>query len=82
MGVHQVRYIVRPPNACPAELKSGSVPGASCEFDTAFVAACQSTGLLRAQYLFDAISYDAACVVFRVEQGCVRHSLGEEAFTI
>ncbi|WP_050420530.1 hypothetical protein [Bradyrhizobium tropiciagri] len=40
MGVHKIRYVVRPPGACPKELLSGKGPGGACEVDTDFVAAC------------------------------------------
>ena len=40
MGVHKIRYIVRPASACPADLISGNGPSGQCEVDTDFVAAC------------------------------------------
>jgi hypothetical protein len=40
MGVHKIRYIVRPASACPADLISGNGPSGQREVDTDFVAAC------------------------------------------
>lgn len=47
MSVHKIRYVVRPPNACPNELLSGKSPGDICEVDTDFVAACAIGELLQ-----------------------------------
>lgn len=47
MSVHNIRYVVRPPNACPKELLSGNNPSGVCEVDTDFVAACAIGELLQ-----------------------------------
>jgi hypothetical protein len=47
MSVHKIRYVVRPPSACPKELLSGISPGGQCEVDSDFVAACAIGELLQ-----------------------------------
>jgi hypothetical protein len=47
MGLHKIRYIVRPPSACPAELVSGKAPSGDCEVDTDLVAACAMEEILQ-----------------------------------
>ena len=41
MAIHNVRYLIQPASACPAELKNGlGFPKGTCEVDTDFVARC------------------------------------------
>jgi hypothetical protein len=41
MAIHNVRYLIQPRSACPAELKTDSgLPKDTCEVDTDFVARC------------------------------------------
>jgi|SRR5262245_40006859 len=48
MGVHQIRYLVDPPTACPAPLMGPTgQPAATCEVDTAVVARCAMAEVLQ-----------------------------------
>jgi hypothetical protein len=47
VGVRKIRYIVRPPSACPSDLTFGKGAGQVCEVDVDFVATCAVAEILQ-----------------------------------